>query len=87
MYQLVVRDWHCAIEAPPCFFVIEADLYGQTGDLTVGVYHTVLDPVKIMYNDKFTQRMFSWGVFCGFFWGGFAAYTNEFGVLAVEQRK
>lgn len=84
MYQLVVRDWHCAIEAPPCFFVIEADLYGQTGDLTVGVYHTVLDPVKIMYNDKFTQRMFSWGFF---FWGGVAAYTNEFGVLAVEQRK
>lgn len=86
MYQLVVRDWHCAIEAPPCFFVIEADLYGQTGDLTVGVYHTVLDPVKIMYNDKFTQHMFSWG----FFWGGgvgVAAYTNEFGVLAVEQRK
>lgn len=84
MYQLVVRDWHCAIEAPPCFFVIEADLYGQTGDLTVGVYHTVLDPVKIMYNDKFTQRMFSWVFFGG---GGVAAYTNEFGVLAVEQRK
>lgn len=83
MYQLIVRDWHCAIEAPPCFFVIEADLYGQTGDLTVGVYHTVLDPVKIMYNDKFTQHMFFLGVF---FLGG-AAYTNEFGVLAVERQK
>lgn len=50
MYQLVIRDWHGAIKAPPCFFVVEADLYGQTGDLTVCVYDTVLDSVKTMHN-------------------------------------